>query len=263
MLMDSDIDDKRQILKNILHKIYANMVSKRKMIRKVATKFLKYNNFSGTGEILDFFASIIKGFVTPLNDEKLTFFMEILLPLHKSTNYELYFDKIVKCCIIYLEKEETLVVPLIEAMLVLYSYSNEFNQKLFLNELIELCTTTKIDKYASFLKKFIPYLLEILSKGLSKESLFPLVVKLLTVESFLSVIEIFKKESFPTLVPIISNLQIELYKGGNLLSQSSSDSLISNIELTEKGRIIDSIEEINNKLKMIDEGLYMKNIKIQ
>jgi serine/threonine-protein phosphatase 2A regulatory subunit B' len=259
--LDSDIEEKRQILKNILHKIYANMVSKRKMIRKVSTRFLKYNNFCGTGEILDFFASIIKGFVTPLNEEKLTFFIEILLPLHK-TNCEQYYDKLVKCCINYVEKDETLAIPMIEVILIFYPCSNELKKKLFINELVDLLTIVKIEKYLSFLKKIIPYLQELITKGLSSEALFPYIVKLFSVESFLRIIDHYKKEIFSLVVPIIDSLELDLTKGITLLSQTSIDSVTNQNEWLEKGILIDHIQTIKIRLKYIDEELYLKYTKI-
>lgn len=259
--MDSDIEEKRQILKNILHKIYANIVSKRKMIRKVSTRFLKYNNFCGKGEILDFFASIIKGFVTPLNEEKLTFFIDILLPLHK-TNCEQFFDKLVKCCINYIEKDETLAIPMIEIVLVYYPCSSELKKKLLINELSDLLIVVRIDKYLSYLKKIIPYILEVITKGLSSEAFYPYIVKLFNVDSFLRIIDYYKKEIFLLVVPIIDSLEFELTKGITLLSQNSIDSVNNQNEWLEKGILIDHIQTIKIRLKYIDEELYLKCTKL-
>lgn len=259
--MDSDIEEKRQILKNILHKIYANMVSKRKMIRKVSIRFLKFNNFCGTGEILDFFASIIKGFVTPLNEEKLTFFMDILLPLHK-TNCEQYFDKLVKCCINYVEKDETLAIPMIEVILVFYPASTELKKKQYINELIELLTMIRIDKYLSFLKKIIPYLLDMISKGLTTQALFPYIAKLFSIDCFIRILDHYRKESFPVIVPIIDSFELEITKGISILSQASADSINNQNEWLEKGILIDHIQKIKIRVKYIDEELYMKNTRL-
>jgi serine/threonine-protein phosphatase 2A regulatory subunit B' len=258
MLFDSEIEEKRIVLKNILHKIYANMVSKRKLIRKVATKFLKHHSVSGTSDILDFYASIIKGFQTPLNDEKLSFFMDILIPLHKKPNCEVYFEKLVKCCLIYLDKEETLAIALVEANLVYFPHSIEFKERLFLTEMIEIFSTVKIEKYATYFNKLIPYLLEIMAKCLTTESLFPFAIKLLLEDSFLALVEIYKKECFTVLVPLFGGSEGESQKGGTLISQNSTCSLDNPLEM----KVNEIIDTINLKLKLMDAELYNENIKL-
>lgn len=208
-LFDSEIEEKRQILKNILHKIYANMVGKRRMIRNLATKFLLRIKNEGTAEILDFFASIIKGFVMPLNDEKLSFFLDVLVPLHNKPNIELYFDRLVKCCLIYIQKEETLSVPLIKAILLYFNKSNPHKDKLFVNELLDVFKSSRVDKYSCFFKTLIPILLELVTYGLASEALQPLIIKLFSVCSFLGVIEFYKRACLPVIIPIFSRLSMD------------------------------------------------------
>lgn len=258
MLFDSEIEEKRLVLRNILHKIYANMVNKRKMIRKVAIKFLKHHNGAGSSDILDFFASIIRGFQTPLNDEKLTFFMDILLPLHKKSNCELYLDKLTKCCLVYLEKEETLALPLIEAILSYFPQNNELKQKHFLNELTEVFMVINMEKYSSYLRKFVPYIMQIMAKSLTSEPLFPFAIKLLLEEKFFQFVEIYKTDCFPILVPLFGSIEGEGTKGGTLMSQNSGVSVDNAVEL----KVSDIIDTINMKLKTIDEGLYEESIKL-
>lgn len=61
-------------MKNILHRLYAKLVPRRKMIRKGITDLfnsLIHENykFNGTSELLDIMAAIISGFAVPLREE--------------------------------------------------------------------------------------------------------------------------------------------------------------------------------------------------
>ena len=75
-------------MKNILHRLYAKLVPRRKMIRKAKTDCfytLIHENFkfNGTAELLDILASIISGFAVPLREEHVVFFKTVIIPLHK------------------------------------------------------------------------------------------------------------------------------------------------------------------------------------
>ena len=96
-LFDSEESVERDYLKNILHKLYAKLVPRRKMIRKAINESFfslihETHKFNGAAELLDILASIISGFAVPLRDEHVTFFKNVIIPLHKvqtcSTFYE-------------------------------------------------------------------------------------------------------------------------------------------------------------------------------
>lgn len=87
-LFDSEEPRERDYLKNILHRLYAKLVPRRKMIRKAITDCfhtLIHENykFNGSSELLDIMASIISGFAIPLRDEHVVFFKSVIIPLHK------------------------------------------------------------------------------------------------------------------------------------------------------------------------------------
>jgi serine/threonine-protein phosphatase 2A regulatory subunit B' len=87
-LFDSEEPKEREYLKNILHRLYAKLVPRRKMIRKAITDTfytLIHENykFNGAPELLDILASIISGFAVPLRDEHVYFFKTVIIPLHK------------------------------------------------------------------------------------------------------------------------------------------------------------------------------------
>lgn len=87
-LFDSEESVERDYLKNILHKLYAKLVPRRKMIRKAINECFfalihENHKFNGAAELLDILASIISGFAVPLRDEHVIFFRNIIIPLHK------------------------------------------------------------------------------------------------------------------------------------------------------------------------------------
>jgi len=87
-LFDSEEPREREYLKNILHRLYAKLVPRRKMIRKAKTDCLytlihENYKFNGVAELLDILASIISGFAVPLREEHVKFFKNVIIPLHK------------------------------------------------------------------------------------------------------------------------------------------------------------------------------------
>ena len=253
------------------------MVSKRKMIRSVTTKFLRKHSFMGISEILDFFTSVISGYVIPLNQEKLAFFMDILIPLHKKPNCDLYFEKLVKCCIFFLKKEESLAVPLIESILFYFPLFDAVKANLFLKELNDIFQMIEIEKYDIYFKKFIPLLLEVIIKIFAEKNLTLTsnVLLLFTKPSFISLIKFYKHDCFYILVPLFAGLTENLLGLDNNSSQLN-ESVISITEILKDldqetnqtnstnstgNQFVDSFVKINMILKNIDTDLYEISIK--
>ena len=87
-LFDSEEPREREFLKNILHRLYAKIVPRRKMIRiaiidQFYTLIHEKYKFNGTAELLNMLAGIISGFATPLRDEHVKSFKNVFIPLHK------------------------------------------------------------------------------------------------------------------------------------------------------------------------------------
>lgn len=87
-LFDSEEPKEREYLKNILHRLYAKLVPRRKMIRKAMsdcflTLIHETYKFNGVAELLDILASIISGFAVPLREEHVISFKNVMIPLHK------------------------------------------------------------------------------------------------------------------------------------------------------------------------------------
>jgi len=83
-LFDSEDEEERDYLKMTLHKLYAKVVGRRKMLRsQMNESFLRLvhetDNFNGAGEVLDIMASIISGYAVPLRAEHVSFFNDIIV----------------------------------------------------------------------------------------------------------------------------------------------------------------------------------------
>ena len=96
------------------------------------------DQFNGAGELLDILASIISGYAVPLRAEHVTFFNDIIVPLHKVPTCPLFFEKLVRCSALFLVKDRTLVVPLIEGLLKYWPFGNAAKESLFLSEVNEV-----------------------------------------------------------------------------------------------------------------------------
>lgn len=109
-IIDSEEPKEREYLKNILHRLYAKLVPRRKMIRKAITdcfQTLIHENFkfNGSAELLDILASIISGFAVPLREEHIIFFKQVIIPLHKVQTCHLYHEQLLRCSMLFLSKD--------------------------------------------------------------------------------------------------------------------------------------------------------------
>ena len=115
MLFDSEETEERDFLKNILHKLYAKLVPRRKMIRKAITDCFQIliheiHKFNVASELLDILASIISGFEVPLREEHVVFLKNIIIPLHKVQKSNLFFDNLIRCSMLLLFLPKTVLL---------------------------------------------------------------------------------------------------------------------------------------------------------
>ena len=88
----------RDVIKNILHKLYLKVVGRRKMFKKYMSESLlelihdDQNSFKGTAELLDVLNPIIQGFSIPLRYEHANFFHVVMIPLHKVRTFPAFYE---------------------------------------------------------------------------------------------------------------------------------------------------------------------------
>ena len=110
------------------------------MIRKAInecfyTLIHEVHKFNGTAELLDIQASIISGFAVPLRDEHVIFFKNVIIPLHKVQTCSQFYEQLLRCSMLFLTKDRTLAIPLLEGLLKYWPFANCVKETLFLTEL--------------------------------------------------------------------------------------------------------------------------------
>ncbi len=209
-LFDSEEEKEREYLKNILHRLYAKLVPRRKMIRKGKTDLfnsLIHENykFNGTSELQDILAAIISGFAVPLREEHLQFFHNIIIPLHKVQTCHKFHNELLRCSMLFLSKETTLAFPLIEGLLKYWPFANYAKATLFLSELLDIlevcCDMNKLEPLVpNIFKRIVRCIASPHLQVADRTMCF------FENEFFLKILKHFKKIAFPILVPVIAHL---------------------------------------------------------
>jgi len=179
------------------------------MIRKAITDCFQVlihdiHKFNGASELLDILASIISGFAVPLREEHVIFFKNIIIPLHKVQTSNIYFDNLIRCSMLFLTKDSSLAILLLEGILKYWPFANFFKETLFLQELPEVLEFCDVEK----IKPLIPKLFKRIVKCISGSHLqvADRAMCLFESESFIQIIKTYKQTTFAMLVPVISKL---------------------------------------------------------
>lgn len=98
LLFESEDPIERDIVKNILHKIYAKVIGRRKMLKKHMSECLlslihEEDSFKGTAEMFEVLYTIVHGYAVPLRQEHIDFFNNVMVPLHKVRTYPTFYDQ--------------------------------------------------------------------------------------------------------------------------------------------------------------------------
>ena len=208
-LFDSNLVEERDFLKNILHKLYAKLVPRRKMIRKAITDLFhilihEIHKFNGASELLDIMASIISGFAVPLREEHVIFFKNIIIPLHKVQTSNLYFDNLIRCSMLFLTKDSSLALPLLEGILKYWPFANYTKEIAFLTELPEVFEFCELDKMQGIIGKLFKRIIKCISG--SHLQVADRAMCLFESDSFVNIVKQYKALTFGMLVPVVSHL---------------------------------------------------------
>lgn len=239
-LFDSEEPKEREYLKNILHRLYAKLVPRRKMIRKAITDIFytlihETYRFNGTSELLDILAAVISGFAVPLRDEHIAFFKNVIVPLHKVQTCHKFHNELLRCSMLFLSKDPGLAGFLIEGLLRYWPFANYAKETLFLAELLDIlevsCDMAQLERLAH---KIFRRLVKCIASPHLQVS--DRTMCFFENDFFLNILKHFKAISFPVLVPIINDL-----------SQNHWHKLI-----------LDSLAALRNIIRDIDPALFEK-----
>ena len=209
LLFDSEEPRERRYLKNILHAIYARLVPKRRKIKKIISDYLstmihENQSLNGASELLSILEKIATGFVVPLRQDHIIFFKDILVPLHKLQNSHLFQEELFKCSMLYINRDNSLAIPLAESLLRYWPVGNSVKETLFLaelNDIIELCDISKLEPLIpKIFKRFIHCI------SSSHFSVLDSAMHLFKGDYFVRILHEFKKAAFLIIVPAIMRL---------------------------------------------------------
>ena len=93
---------------------------------------------NGLTELLEILSSITSGLATPLKQEHALFFQRVLIPLHKVKTLATYNTQLQLCVKNYLEKSQTLHVPLITGLLKFWPITSPAKEVIFIQEIEEV-----------------------------------------------------------------------------------------------------------------------------
>ena len=95
-------------------------------------------NHNGLTELLEILSSIVLGYTVPLKVEHKEFFNRVLIPLHKVKQLSTFNSQLQLCIKNFLEKENSLSLPLIQGLLKVWPITNPAKEVVFLNEIEEI-----------------------------------------------------------------------------------------------------------------------------
>jgi len=181
---------------------------------------------------------IIRGFKVPLKQANTSFFKNILIPLHKVQTAHLYFVNLVKCCKLFIIKENKLINNLLEGLLRFWPYANSIKEELFIDgidEVLKLVNPEDVDQ-CIFLK-----LCKRILKSVN-ESQFMTGMKsicLINNNSFLKLLQLHKDQILRHFFPALDKLFDD--------------------DLDEK--CFDVLNEVEHKLSSLDQNIYEETLK--
>lgn len=139
-MFESEDMRERDYLKTILHRVYGRFMPLRAPIRKsICNVCYRYiydrKSSNGIAEFLDIFSSIIHGFALPIKVEHQEFLKNVLIPLHKTPNLELFHQHLAECVIQFIYKDYRMGPIVIGGLLKFWPVMCPPKEVVFLDEL--------------------------------------------------------------------------------------------------------------------------------
>lgn len=158
----------REMLKTLLHRIYAKFMTLRAFIRRSLNHVLSIfiyesESLPGVSELLEILGSIINGFAQPLKPEHCFFFHNVLTPMHKVRSLPTYSPQLTYCICQFILKDPSLADQFIRTLIRYWPRCHPTKEALFLEELYEVLE--RIDNNALY--ELMPAIFNIISPALA------------------------------------------------------------------------------------------------
>ena len=234
-LFETSNNDERDYLKQVVHKLYAKVIKRRKLFRKMFNNhFLSIvyekPNSVGASEILDIYSSIISGFAVPLRPEHVDFFKTFLTPLLKVQTCHTFYEELLRCLLRFLNKEKSFTKHLVMALLDFWPYGNTTKEVGFIVSLYEsLDFISDIEEFETYM---VP-LFKRIAKCLDSEHV-QIIDRSMTFfekENLLQLVKTNSESIYPLIVPVIERQLKEHWH--NVLKKNFKDLKLILVELDE------------------------------
>ena len=214
-LFDSEYSPEKSILRSLLHLLYLKQIGLRKSIRKAMNELfytlihVEYK-FNGASEILEIQGSIISGFAVPIKEEHLSFFRTVVLPLHKLPTCQLFHEDLMRCTVLFVNKDHMLGLEVIDYLVKVWPHTNSNKQIKFLEEMMIITGIVPCEDLNTHIKKMAKKVAVLLGSSHFKACDFA--ISCFEKKDFLSLIESYKSLVFPIVIPVLSKAKDECWQ---------------------------------------------------
>jgi len=214
-LFDAEYGPERSMLRSLLHLLYLKQIALRKAIRRAMNE-LFYRlihvdyKFNGVSEILEILASIISGFAVPVKEEHLAFFRTVVLPLHKLPTCQLFHEDLMRCTVLFVNKNQHLGLEVIDYLIKIWPHTNPHKQIKFLEEMMMITGILSEADLSSHIPKVACKVAELLASPHFKACDFA--ISCFEKKDFLGLVEKYKALVFPLLIPTLGKAKVEQWQ---------------------------------------------------
>ena len=140
----------------------------------------------------------------PLKDEHVTFFHDIIIPLHKVQTNLNFLDELVNCVKLFLNKDPSLCLPFLQSILKFWPFANAYKEAYFIDEVSVVIAIIDPNDIKGVVGKLTKRIFRCLSGD--NLNIMDRTSWLFQDEEFRNIIKIYKEETYPIMVPIINEL---------------------------------------------------------
>ena len=108
-------------------------------------------NENGIAPILEIIGAIVNGLEVPVKIEWQKLFLKSILPLHKLSGFNKFSNQLVHCTTQFVEKEVSLALPAIAALLKFWPTQNAQKEIAFIDELECILQLTNHEQFEFFM----------------------------------------------------------------------------------------------------------------
>ena len=188
------------------------------------------------------YASIISGFTVPLKPEHTLFFDSIIVPLHKVQICDTFYEQLLRCSLIFLSKDATLAVPLLEGLLKFWPFANKEKEPLFLTEIQEVLEYIDIKA----IEPLVPNLFNRIAKCIDGfyMKVADKAMYLFQNADFKKILTEYKSVAFPIMAPVLNKLVDNEYNKEDWITIEKQSGLKNSFcPPTKEGDDVDESEE--------------------